>query len=409
MNIHIIPFLSLFLTSCAYPTPRNEHFIYNLDQSADADWLIVGAGAAGIATVGVMLDIGIDPQRILWIDPEFNVGRLGLYYNHVPGNSNMKTFVAFLNACETFSNITSPAIEHLKQLDPEDRHQELSVIIEPLRDITKYLRTKVPTVQDRFISLNFTDNVWYIGTEKGSVFSAHHVILATGSHPKTLPYQTNHIIPLDYALDRATLATLVTPDDIVGVVGSAHSAILLLKFLSELNVKHIYNFYKTPITYAVDMGTWTLNPFTGIKGIAAEWAQNVLEKNPPANLTRILSDDDVLKKMLPECTKVIYAIGYERDSLPAINNTTPITTYNETNGFIAPRLFGIGLAFPIFEPDHFGNPGYCIGLDCFMEYAQQLIPQWANDDQFKQMRQSHYRAQLNKLKLLSELFAIYTL
>ena len=40
-------------------------------------WAIIGAGPAGIAAIGKLLDIGTAPKDILWVDPAFNVGDLG--------------------------------------------------------------------------------------------------------------------------------------------------------------------------------------------------------------------------------------------------------------------------------------------------------------------------------------------
>jgi cation diffusion facilitator CzcD-associated flavoprotein CzcO len=40
-------------------------------------WAIVGAGPAGIATVGLLLDNKVDARDILWIDPDFKVGDFG--------------------------------------------------------------------------------------------------------------------------------------------------------------------------------------------------------------------------------------------------------------------------------------------------------------------------------------------
>lgn len=375
---------------------------------ADADWLIVGAGAAGIATLGVLLDIGINPQRITWLDPEFNVGRMGAYYNNVPANSKTKEFVYFVNACKSFQECTCDAVIALHNYDPEERHN-LSAIIEPLQCITNHLRTKVHALEGMMTGLYFNQGLWRISTETTTVTS-HNVVLATGAHPRVLHYESQKIVPLDLALDKDTLRTLIKPDDVVGVIGSAHSAILLLKFLSEMPVKHIYNLYKTPIVYAPVKSLtddWEVKGIAqGIKGIAAEWAKNVLEKNPPANLTRLFSSEEALKETLALCTKVIYAIGYDRNELPRINDQTQITHYNEKSGVIAPGLFGIGIAFPDKRSDENGNEAYCIGFDCFMEYAQQIVPYWVQNthEQTKLVAE-----QVKLFKKMEELFIVYAL
>lgn len=383
-------------------------------QVATAQWLIIGAGPSGIATLGVLLDIGVNPETIIWLDPEFNVGRMGAFYNNVPANSKTKEFVMFVNSCKVFQECSNcPALQALHQYDPEQRYN-LGIIIEPLRCISDHLRTKVTSVKETLTSLYFEDGAWRITTDHKTHLTAHNVVLATGSHPRILDYEHQKIIPLDVALDQAVLKTLITADDIVGVVGGAHSAILLLKFLSEMPVKFIYNLYKTPIQYAptkrglFEELFYVRGTAQGIKGTAAEWAKNVLEKNPPANLQRLLSSEENLKTILPQCTKVIYAIGYERNSLPFINGTTPITTYNEKTGMIAPGLFGVGIAFPDKREDQpSGEERYCIGFDCFIEYALQTIPQWVANDAHAQTKQAVNQA--NLFKAMESLFTVTAL
>lgn len=345
----------------------------------DADWLVVGAGPAGIAAVGILLDIGVPPRRLTWIDPEFNVGRIGAYYGYVPSNNATHEFIAFINACHSFQQCSTDAIQKLNNLNPLG-FDNLQVIIDPLRDITAHLCTQVHAVQGSMASLYFTDENWHITTYSGESISAHHVILATGSYPKTIDYEPHKIISLDLALNPYNLEQLVTSDDIVGVIGGSHSAILLLKFLSELpfTVKHIYNLYNSPLIYTIDKGDYKLNALDGLKGMTAQWAQEVLEKNPPTNITRIPSTPETLKSTVELCTKVIYAIGFEQSPLPSINDTTPISSIE--GGVIAPRLFGIGIAFPEKVITYEGKEGYRVGLRSFMDYAQRMIPVWYNAD-----------------------------
>jgi thioredoxin reductase len=380
--------------------------IHKLPQSADADWLIVGAGPAGIAVIGVLIDIGVDPERIAWIDPEFNVGRIGPYYSEVLANTKIRDFVGFINACNIFKECNDPAVVALRERDL-DQYDKLGVVIEPLRALTRLLQKKVHALKDTMTALYFENDLWHITTQNNKQLSACNVVLATGSRPRTLDYDGQEVIPLDVALDPYNLQAMLTSEDVVGVVGASHSAILLLKFLSDLTVKHIYNFYKNPLIYAVDMGDWVMNASAGLKGPTAQWAKNVLEKNPPANLTRIKSTPETLERMIPQCSKMIYAIGYERNPLPLINNEKPIVDYDNETGYIAPRLFGIGIAFPEKMVDKIGVVGTCIGIDCFMDYAQAIIPQWIDDPVFKQLKREMARRQVNVYKKMSDLFTIY--
>ena len=202
------------------------------------------------------------------------------------------------------------------------------------------------------------------------------MVLATGSRPRSLDYQCTNEIGLDTALSKECLAQSVNREDSLAVVGSSHSAVLVLKFLSELQVKRIVNFYKSPLQYSVDMGAWTLHNASGLKGIAAQWAKEVLEKNPPANLMRVYNSKEARDAWLGVCNKIIYAVGFERNDLPIINGDASEVSYDDCSGTIAPRLFGIGIAFPEKYTDPLGNVEHRVGLNSFMEYAQRIVPEW---------------------------------
>ena len=333
--------------------------------NTDAEWAIIGAGPAGIIIIGLLLELGTDPKSIVWVDPEFNVGRLGKYYSTVPGNAKTKTYIEFLQSCQTFQDAHSPAFEKLYKLDQEIEYP-LQVIVDPLVDISNYLCTKLQCKKDSLCALSFSNDVWNIGLKNGNCFTASHVVLAVGSHPKKLDYDCKNEIPLDLALDKETLSRQVSLKDTVAVVGSAQSAILLLKYLSELPVGRIINFYRNEIEFDGE---------SGLKAATARWARDVLLKTPPVNLLRIFNSCDALRAWLPICTKIIYAVGYERNDLPTIANA-PNLNFNDPNGILGPRLFGIGIAFPEKYEDENGKTISRIGLLSFMEYAQEILPSW---------------------------------
>lgn len=351
-------------------------FSIDCNNNAETEWAIIGAGPAGICVVGLLLDLGVPGEKISWIDPKFNVGRLGESYGNVPANTQTKYFIEFINSCKAFQESESPAIAKLYTYNP-DLEYPLQIIIDPLKDITQHLKKKIHAIQDTLQSLDFKEDLWHIGTSK-KIITAYNVVLATGSHPRTLNYTTDITqIPLDAALDKMLLAENVERTDSIAVVGTAHSAILVLKYLTELNVKRIINFYNRPLQYGVPNQSGIINEENGLKGIAAQWALEILEKKPPANLIRILNKPEALDAWLPICNKIIYAIGFERNDLPAINGTEkPYNHYDSSSGIIAPRLFGIGIAFPERIPDFEGTEQYGIGLNNFIEYAQRILPSW---------------------------------
>ena len=59
-------------------------------------WAVVGAGPAGIAAVGQLIDHGVKGEDIAWIDPEFNVGLLGRKWRSVSSNTRVSLFIKFL-------------------------------------------------------------------------------------------------------------------------------------------------------------------------------------------------------------------------------------------------------------------------------------------------------------------------
>lgn len=324
-------------------------------------WTVIGAGPTGIMSVGLILDSGVPTEDIMWVDSKFNVGRMGEYYKNVPGNGRVEQYIAFLNRCNTFTALKSEAIDHLYSL-PLEQAPALKVLVDPLLDITNYLRTQVASIQDEMVTLNFHDDQWEI-TTKTTRFSSDNVVLATGAHPKALQYEGIPQIPLDMALDKEKLAKLINRDDSIAIIGSGHSALLILKYLTELSVERIVNFYNKPITYPVRMRKGIAWQEAGLKGDVAVWAKTVLEANPPKNVVRVQNTPQSMQELLPQCTKVIYAVGFERNELPPINGDTSIyTNYDRASGIIGPRLYGVGIAFPQQKVDPLGNVEYLVGL-----------------------------------------------
>ena len=343
-------------------TQRNDYY----------EFVVIGAGPAGISAVGVLLDNGIASEKIAWIDPEFGVGRLGKSYGKVPSNTKIKGTLKFLSACQSFARNKQPKFK-IEQYNP-NLPCSLSYMTEPLQWISTYLKTQVHSLQTIVTNIEISPQCFALTTPHQTI-TAKKVILTTGSHPKQLTYPQPQEIALDVALNPELLAQAVTPDDSVAVFGSSHSAILVLKSLAQLPAKRIINFYKKPLIYAVNMGNWYLHDNTGLKEAAALWAHAVLEKNPPKNLERYKGSASTIAQLLPSCTKVIYAIGFERNDVPGLSKDI-LESYNATTGIIAPNLFGLGIAFPKKHKDPLGNTEFQIGILDFLLHAQRVIPLW---------------------------------
>jgi hypothetical protein len=71
------------------------------------EWLVIGAGCAGIAAVGKLLDQGIPAHQIGWVDPYFEAGDLGRKWFNVTSNTKVGLFLKFLHGCKAFDYANS--------------------------------------------------------------------------------------------------------------------------------------------------------------------------------------------------------------------------------------------------------------------------------------------------------------
>lgn len=334
---------------------------------------VIGAGPAGIATVGKLLDHGIAAKDIVWIDPHFQVGDFGTIWKNVPSNTTVNLFLQFLHAAQSFDYDHSPHDFEINHLDPY-KTCYLRIMVEPLQWITDHLRKKIHSMHDIAENLSLKDRQWTIQLKKTEIH-AKNVILAIGSESKNLSYSAFQVIPLQDALDEQRIKNHINPKDGVAVFGSSHSGILVLRNLVNCKVKQIINFYQSPLRYAVNLDDWILFDDTGLKGIAAEWARENIDGQLPHNLERIYSNTENIEHYLPLCNKVVYAIGFERRLLPTIHGGGPLS-YIEECGIIAPGLFGIGIAFPEAKWNPFGLLEHRVGLAKFMDYLERILPVW---------------------------------
>ncbi len=335
----------------------------------DFDWIVIGAGAAGIAAVGKLLDHGV--KSIGWIDPHFAVGDLGQKWNRVPSNTKVSLFLRYLEDCKSFDNQNRPKFK-LDSHDPE-KTCPLQDVVEPLKWVTDHLRKKVSAIEDMAMALNLSKGRWEVKMKKGTVFGKK-VILAIGSDPKTLPNTSHEVIPIETALHPEKLAKAVSPNDTVAVFGSSHSAILVLANLTELKAK-IINFYRSPHRYAVYQKDWILFDSTGLKGFTADWARTHIDGIWPPNLKRVLASDHTYEESLALCNKAVYATGFETRKLPVLEQFDGLR-YDDKTGLIAPGLFGLGVAFPQAKLTRLGHLEHLVGLWKFMDYLNLIMPIW---------------------------------
>lgn len=340
------------------------------------DWTVVGAGPSGIAAVGKLIDNHVEPKRIAWIDPSFMIGDFGTKWDKVPSNTQVSLFLKFLNASKAFDYSSCPENFALHSLTPSDTC-ELSYMVHPLQWVSQVLRKKVFSEQNSVQSLKMKNRNWQVTLSNGGSLLSKNVILAIGAEAKNLSYPHLKIIPLEIALNKEKLSKYCIAEDKIAVFGSSHSAVLIIRNLLEsCFLEKVINFYQSPLCYAVYLDDMILFDNTGLKGTTAVWAKENLHGNLPDKLERFLTSEKNLQNVLPQCSHVIYAIGFQKRSIPidGLHNLN----YNSKTGIIAPGLFGVGIAFPESSTDRFGVVEYRVGLWKFMNYITNILPLWLN-------------------------------
>ncbi|MGB6206600.1 pyridine nucleotide-disulfide oxidoreductase [Mycobacterium sp.] len=335
-------------------------------------WTVIGAGPAGIAAVGKLLDQGIASEKIAWIDPAFSAGDLGERWRSVSSNTQAELFLSYLNGSSAFRFSSAPPMP-LREVDPQETCA-LALIADPLVWITQHLRERVAIFQTTASALFLERRQWRIETHRQELLSKN-VILAVGAIPKKLSYPDLQEIPLEVVLDPEKLAKQPLDNATVAVFGSSHSTMSALPNLLRHPVNTVINFYRSPLKYAVYFDDWILFDDDGLKGQAADWARENIDGTYPDRLERCWVAAPDFSEKLAACDRVVYTVGFERRKLPETRQFGQLD-YDPTNGILAPGLFGCGIAFPAYGVDPFGYGQYRVGLKKFMDHLESVLPLW---------------------------------
>jgi cation diffusion facilitator CzcD-associated flavoprotein CzcO len=335
-------------------------------------WTVIGAGPAGTAAVGKLLDQGVAPEKIAWVDPAFAGGDLGGKWRSVSSNTQVGLFLSYLNDSAAFRFSSAPPMQ-LQEVDPQETCA-LALIADPLVWIIEHLRERVQVFQTTATALSLESRQWRIETQQHELASKN-VILAVGAVPKKLSYPHLDEIPLEVALDPEKLAQQPLENATVAVFGSSHSTMIALPNLLRHPVGRVINFYRSPLRYAVYLDDWILFDDTGLKGQAAAWARENIDGVHPERLERCWIGSPDFAEKIAACDRVIYTVGFERRTLPVTKQWGQLD-YNPVNGILAPGLFGLGVAFPEFATDPHGYGQYRVGLKKFMDHLNAVLPLW---------------------------------
>ncbi len=320
------------------------------------EWVVVGAGPAGIAAVGKLLDAGIHPQAILWLDPHFKVGDFGTAWAHVGSNTPVEYFLKFYQHAKAFAytHVNRPPFM-IDKIDP-GKNCPLIIAAQPLHWITTQLRNRVSSLTDTVLHLSRANpQHWGLTLASGQVIYTKKVLLTIGGEAKTLNFNDIPTIPLKTALHLEKLTATIQPDDRVIVFGASQSAKNVMENLLQLNTQHPLLFYRSERSLERHFKTELLAKFTQL----------------PITPRHLLN-------YMPNCTKIIYAIGFERRHIP-IKGLADHYDYDPNTGEIAPGIFGLGMAFPEILPYELGQAEYRVtAIWPFMKRLQKLLPGWLN-------------------------------
>lgn len=364
---------------------------------------VIGAGPAGLACVGNLLDNLPVNEKILWIDPQFRAGRLSSY-PAVPSNTKVCLFTKFAEECKSFDSNNLKSLKFLKEKLDGQKGCQLKFASELCQEITgKLLKVEnLKSIKSTAISLKYSEDLWNIETSENSSFKSKMIFLTTGSKPKSLNLPENEdFIELDEALNPEILNEKIKIYDKISVYGSSHSAMLVLKNLlqddgenNKSSSKLITNYYRQSAKFAsfpdpINYPDKIIHDNTGLKGEVADWVKTWIELDENElkskfNLSRInTANVKIIENNVNNVN--IFAVGYERNLLPKIiyeaeemdvQDIDYTTTGQLTNKKIAlSGIFGFGIAFPERVKDLDGSDEAAVGMWKFMKHIKKSIQQ----------------------------------
>lgn len=361
------------------------------------DYLVIGAGPAGITAIAKLYGQGI--RSIAWIDPEFKVGAFGTILSAgtgVPGNTTVRSYQQVIQSIYKSIPSIPIAVHALDKLAPDDACH-LNVAREPFQYLSNELMALVTTVTGYVLTINHQKNnievVYQSADNNKKTLLTKRVILAIGAVPKTLtlPEHITLIDPHIAFIASNVKAYIENNPNLkkVAIVGSSHSAALACMQLLNANVA-IKQFMNKPYRFATPIKhangeTYVQFDNTGLKAEVARFTRALLANPHPrweCTLTPFTADE------LSDVTHAVFCIGYAVDN-PLLINGQPLSAfeYDTTHSqFMTrekaylPGVFGIGIAFPKQVQSPFGEWEFAVGVRKFWVSMDELVlKRWATE------------------------------
>ena len=328
--------------------------------------VVVGAGPAGITTVANLIQQDMTP--ILWIDPAFKVGRFSSYYN-VPANTRNKYFLDYFNKLPIFQNETNKFTRYWDKFDLKDT-SHLLYMVDALQESVHFLSRKyrIEKVKTTASKVEYKEGKYIINDQ----YLSEYLFLCTGCHPLTLDLHSESQSVVDFDEITNDKYLDVEESDRFAIFGSSHSAMLAAMNLSKYT-SNIVIFHRSEPKYATFVGDKIMYDNTGLKGEVAEWTRRNWD-----SIEKCLVSGSNFKESFKACNKVIYAVGFRRNTLPdMIFDGEEIDKlsldYDKLTGKMHEKMYGFGIAFPNQVDDVSGEVGYAVGVWKFMVHVNKII------------------------------------
>ncbi len=371
------------------------------------EFVVIGAGPAGILAVAALLKKGIPNEGILWIDPEFKVGSFGKQWASVPGNTEVGKYITVYQ--QIFAMIEK---QYQASYDKElflminalkSKYAcSLKAAAEPLQLMTNLMCGIVDSIAAMVININqIASGLSLLVADKQkeySVYIASKVIIATGAEAKSVlipSKESSKVLPLEIALSTENLQKFMenNPGRLIHValIGSSHSAALATMNLIKADVR-VTQFMNKEYRFAScvhdEKGIKrTQYDNTGLKGQVAHWTKLLL-----ANQKRYACQWQVVKGDLDDLSKyshIVSAIGLQAVDTLKINgkpSASLLSSYNrETTETGLAGIFVLGAGYPRQVRDFSGEIENNVGVTKFWPDFQCAVETWVKKPMLEPM------------------------
>ena len=293
---------------------------------------LIGFGVAGQLLLSHILD-KIPAHKIAIVDPDFIGGDLARDYQAIDTNTTISQKVAAFLSIQ--NGKWSDTVAALKARGDPNNCVSIASLAADIRQTGHRLATTCRQIYDEVDNATWdaSKKLWIL-TFKGKrpQHTTSIICVCTGMVPRQDDYGIP-IIPLRAALDPTALARIVNPGHHVAIVGSAHSATLIMKHLNTIPDVSATCLYRggEPFRYARD------GHYSGIKQESAAIADAILRDEYTRLSLVPITDICGLSSTLRKANWIIQATGFNSRMIRFTTDKEAHPTWDPATG-LAPEL-----------------------------------------------------------------------